>query len=195
MTSKAMMAVVAAGALVAGGLVGGGVGAVAAVATAKPHGPSAPPPVADLPNGSQRYLPGVKVSAISDGWLKQKNNWTCEPDDSKSGPSSGAKQQLNCTAPGELSYLVNVEIEYDDETHVRVVDADCAPVIKPGNAYCTSTFGNLAELIVGSTKPDLHKSAQDWGSQNADSDKSTTIGGLRLAVTLDPHYIEITPDA
>jgi hypothetical protein len=190
-----VIALVATGALVAGGLVGGGVGAAAALASAEPHGPGAPPPVAGLPNGNQRYLPGVKVSAISDGWLKQKNKWTCEPDDSKHSPASGAKNQLDCTAPGDSSYLFNVEIEYDDETHVRAVDADCAPVIKPGNPYCTSTFGNLAELIVSFSHPDLQKQAQDWGNQNADSDNSTTIGGVRLTVTLDPHYLEATPDA
>jgi len=185
---------VAIAALLVGGLAGAAAGAGAGVAGSKPHGPTAPPTfAADFPNARQRYLPGVTVSAIAQTWLKEGNSWTCEPDDSHAGPTSGAKQRLECTAPGDLKYDVGVDIEYDDETHLRAVDADCSPILRPGNTYCRSLFANLGDALLAASQPDLRKQAQDWAGQNADSDNSTVIGGVRLSVKLTPHFIHATP--
>jgi hypothetical protein len=187
-------ALVLAGASLLGALLGGGVGAAgASVSGGHPHGPSAPPAFAEgFPNGSQRYLPGVTVSSISDDWLVKLNKWTCAPTDVSTPPQSGAKERMDCTASGDAKYDLEVDIEYDDGTHVRMVRARCE--YGPGSKGCRSLFANLADAVLASQAGERRK-AQDWGAKNTDADSSTVIGGVQLLASLDPHSLSCTPAA
>jgi hypothetical protein len=177
------------GALLIGGLLGAGVGTGTGLAVPQPHGPSAPPAFgAGFPNGDQRFLPGVTVSLIATKWLERDNKWTCEENNK---PQFGAVHQLDCTAPGNQKYDVNVDIDYDDETHVRAVSASCS--YRPGAEACRSLFANVANIVLYS-QADLRKQGEDWASKNVDTDNDTVIGGVRLDAKLEPHYLHITPE-
>lgn len=186
---KAVAVLIVVGALALGACPGGIVGAVAGVTGVEPTGPTAPPSIAaEFPNGDQRYLPGVTVAALAEDWLKSNNSYTCAP--AEKVVLSGAKKRLECEGPGDMSSDVSVDIEYDDDTHVRHVRAVCR--FDPGANYCKSLFSVLGFEIFRS-KPDLQKQAQDWGAKNVDSDNVTTIGGITLVVSLSPHEIRAMP--
>ncbi|WP_214416803.1 hypothetical protein [Sphaerisporangium fuscum] len=177
--------------MLVGLVVGGAGGAAIARSATPPHGPGAPGKIPEgFPNGRQIYLPGVTVDFISEEWLKKVNHWTCAPW-TENKPHTGAKSWLNCTPKGDLRYEIDVNIEYDDDTHVRMVSADCYH-LGPGTRTCTSLFANLGWEVLH-TQPALRKKAQDWGAKHADSDAQLTIGGITLVNRLDPHDIEAVP--
>ncbi|RJL23234.1 hypothetical protein [Bailinhaonella thermotolerans] len=179
--------------LIAGGLLAGGVaGAAAGFAGTGKSGPAAPGPLpAAFPHGGQRHLPGVTVSHLADRWLKGANGWGCRPwTDTKA--ISGARSRLYCTARDGSKYDVGVDIEYDDQTHVRRVSAECH--LGPGTRYCTTLFQAMAVEIF-TTRPGLRRQAAEWGRANADTDASTTLGGIRLTAELEPHRLTATPAA
>jgi hypothetical protein len=176
-------------ALVLGGLIGAGLGAGIAAATTHRHGPAGPPPLAaDFPNASRQYLPGVTVSMISQDWLVKANKWTCGPADNK--PAAGAKKEMECAAPGDQKYDLYVDIAYDAEDKVRLVTAWCN--YGPGAHACETLFGTFADAVLIPQK-ELRKQGYDWASKNADSDESTTIGGVRFEASLSPHNMDAMP--
>jgi hypothetical protein len=185
----ALMVLVPLLALALGGLFGAAVGAGVATATTHRHGPAEPPPLAaDFPDASKQYLPGVTVSMISQEWLVKANKWTCGPSENK--PPAGAKKQMECTAPGDQKNDVYVDIAYDAEDKVRLATAWCH--YKPGANACKTLFGAFADAVL-IPQQELRQQGYDWASENADSDESTVIGGIRFEASLSPHTIDAMP--
>ena len=177
--------------LVLCGITGAGSGWVTGTLTTNPELLSALPPTdADFPTADRRYLPGVKVGVVVEDWMKKANSYTCAPPDPPGRTLSEAKQRLECLAPGDLKWDLTVDIEFDDETHVRYVRADCE--FKPGAKACSSLFATMADALL-SGNAELRKQAFDWAEKNADTDNSTTIGGIRFSVKLEPHSIVAEP--
>jgi hypothetical protein len=186
---KAVAVLIVVGALLLGACPGGIAGAVAGVTGVEPTGPTTPPAMAaEFPHGDQRYLPGVTVPALADDWLKKKNSYTCAA--AAKAQVSGAKQRLECEGPGDLRFDVFVYIEYDDDTHVRYVEAVCR--LDPGANYCRSLFSVVGYKMF-EDQPELRQQAQDWGAKNVDSDNVTTIGGVTFLVSLKPHELSAMP--
>ncbi|MGW0435152.1 hypothetical protein ACWDV4_21760 [Micromonospora sp. NPDC003197] len=177
--------------LVLSGLVGAVVGGVTGTLTTGPEGPSALPSTdASFPTVERRYLPGVKVSTVTEEWLKKANSYTCTPPDSGRRTISEAAKQLQCEPPGNLKYAMSVGIEFGDEAQVRYVRADCW--LKPGSKVCVSLFATFADaLMYGNTE--LRKQAYEWAEKNAETDNVTTIGGIRFTVRLEPRSIVAEP--
>ncbi|MFG1777726.1 hypothetical protein ACGFIG_15005 [Micromonospora sp. NPDC049048] len=177
--------------LVLCGLAGAVSGGAAGTLTTDPVGPSALPSTgADFPSADRRYLPGVKVATIAEDWLKKTNSYTCTPPERPSRTVSEAPQFQQCTAPGNLRWDLTVSIEFDDETHVRLIRADCA--FKPGAKVCASLFATTADAVLAGN-PELRQQAYDWAEKNAESDSVTTIGGVRFTIRLQPRSITAVP--
>jgi len=188
---KALLVLAVVVPLVLCGLVGAVSGGVTGTLTTSPEGPSGVPSIdADFPNADRRYLPGVKVAIVVEDWMKKANSYTCAPPEPPGRTLSEAKQRLECEAPGDLKYDLSVDIEFDDETHVRYVRADCD--FKPGAKACSSLFATMADALL-SENAELRKQAFDWAEKNADTDNVTAIGGIRFSVSLEPHSITAEP--
>ncbi|MGW4502222.1 hypothetical protein ACWENR_26890 [Micromonospora sp. NPDC004336] len=173
------------------GLAGALAGGVAGTLSADPAGPTAPPSMdADFPSADRRYLPGVRVATIADGWLRKSNSYTCAPADRPARTVSEAAQRLECTAPGALKWDLTVDIEFDGETQVRYVRADCA--LKRGAKVCGSLFATMADALL-SQDAELRRQAYEWAAKNAETDEVTTIGGIRFSVRLEPRSITAEP--
>ncbi|MBB4958836.1 hypothetical protein [Micromonospora polyrhachis] len=173
------------------GLVGGGAGWVTGTMTTNPEELTALPSVdADFPTGDRRYLPGVKVATVVEDWMKKANSYNCSPPDEPSRTISEASQRLECMAPGDLKWDLTVDIEFDDETHVRYVRADCE--FKPGSKACTSLFATMADALLRDNA-ELRKQAYEWAEKNAETDNVTAIGGIRFKVSLEPRSIVAEP--
>jgi len=177
------------------GAVGALAGFVLAVVTApQPVGPSAPPAIpADFPNAEKRYLPGVTVSRIADDWMKKANSYTCKPHEvpATNVEEGRAPKELECSAPGDAKWDLYTSIEYDDEKHVRAVEAHCH--YGPGSVACSSLFATMADAIF--TDPELRKRAATWAEKNADADNETVIGGVRFRSSLEnPHSLRAMPE-
>lgn len=186
---KVVAVLIAVGALLLCACPGAIFGSVAGEIRIEPTGPTVPPAMAaDFPGGDQRYLPGVTVTALAEDWLKKENSYTCAA--AAKAQTSGAKQRLECEGPGDLSTEVSVAIEYDDDTHVRYVEAVCR--FDPGANYCKSLFSGVGYKVF-EDKPELRQQAEDWGAKNVDSDNVTTIGGVMFAVSLSPNKFTAMP--
>ncbi|GAB3138918.1 hypothetical protein [Microbispora hainanensis] len=178
------------GLVTAGLLLGGGVGAAAGLGSASPKGSARPPAFsADFPGGDRRYLPGVTVAMISDDWLKKSNKWKCAKKPDKDETSSGAAHRVECEPPDDRGDM-SVYIEYDKEDSVRQVAATCWLGLH--TVACTSLFSTMADTLLIPRKS-LRKQAAGWAKKNADSERSTTIGGVRLEFDLSPHGMTATP--
>jgi hypothetical protein len=176
--------------LLCGG-VGAVAGGVAATSTTDPVGPTAPPSAdADFPSTERRYLPGVKAATVVREWMTKTNSYACDPPEKPTRTVSEAAQLQQCTAPGNLRGDLTVSVEFDDETRVRYVRADCA--FKPGAKVCVSLFATMADALL-SGNPELRQQAYDWAEKNAESDNVTTIGGIRFTVDLQPRSLTAEP--
>ncbi|NBE79570.1 hypothetical protein [Micromonospora rubida] len=188
---KALLVLAVVAPLVLCGLVGVLSGGIVATSTTDPVGPSALPSTdADFPSVDRRYLPGVKVATVVEDWLKKTNSYTCTPPERPSRTLSEAPQRQGCTAPGNLRWKLSVDVEFDDETHVRHVRGDC--VFKPGAKVCASLFATMADAVL-SGNPELRKQAYEWAEKNAEADNVTTIGGVRFTIKLEPRSITAEP--
>lgn len=181
------------GALIVGGLCGGGPGAVAGYLTSQPDGPTAPPSMRpEFPDAARRYLPDLKVADLADSWLVRPNGWTCAASESRTRISE-AENLMDCEPTEDGLYLVNAKIEYDGDTQLQYVAVTCP--FKPGANYCKTLFAALGDALFP-RRPELAKQAEQWAGKNVDGDDvSTVIGGIRLTVELSPHRVTVIPDA
>jgi hypothetical protein len=183
--TQVLVALAVMGGLIVGGALGAVCARLTATAVSEPTGPQAPPPIdADFPNEEQNFLPGVTVDLIAQRWLKAKG-YTCAVGGSY-GNVSGARHRMLCELPGSLSFSQEVLIEYDDDTHVRRATGRCE--LRPGASPCRTLFADLAYTLLHSDTA-LRDQARDWAGKNVDTDNSTTIGGVRFQVSLEPHTL------
>jgi hypothetical protein len=184
--SRLLVVLLTASGLLAGALAGGVSGAVAGLSWAQPAGPTAPPtPATNFPNSDQRFLPNVTMAYAAERWLKDGNRYTCTAEDFDR-PADDAPHRMRCQPPGDLGFDLNVLLEYDDDTHVRKVTANCE--LPPGAAACKTLFASTAYALFH-TDPRLREQGRGWAAKNVDTDNATTIGGVRLQVSLEPHSI------
>ncbi|RSM54642.1 hypothetical protein DMB66_37505 [Actinoplanes sp. ATCC 53533] len=181
------------GALIVGGVLGSGPGAVAAYFTTQPDGPTAPPSMLpEFPDAARRYLPDLTVASLASGWLVKANGYRCGPSEIKSRRSA-AKNLMSCTTTEAGLSSMNVGIEYDGDAQIQYVSVRCGH--KPGSNYCKTLFAGLGDALFFSRR-ELAKQAAEWAGENVDGDNvSTSIGGIRLSVDLGSHSITAIPDA
>lgn len=172
-------------------LLGGVLGGVTGLVTTEVPGSTTPPAfAADFPGGDQQYLPSVTLSMIVDDWMKKANSWKCTQEAGDPDAWSRAKRRTTCEPPDGRGDMY-VDIEYDSPDKVKVVEATC----RLGNytRACTTLFSTMADAVfIG--RPKLRKSVAAWAKKNADSERHTIIGGVRLQANLEPHGLRITPE-
>jgi len=181
------------GAVIVGGVLGGGPGAVAAYLTTQPDGPTAPPVMLpEFPDAARRYLPDLTVAGLADDWLEKANGYKCSPSDITTRRSQ-AKNLMSCTTTEAGLSSMDVDIEYDGDAQIQYVSVRCGH--KPGSNYCKTLFAGLGDALFFRRR-ELAKQAAEWAGKNVDGDNiNTSIGGVRLSVDLGSHSITAIPDA
>lgn len=179
------------GTLVATAVLGGIVGGVTGLVTTEPPGSDTPPVFASkFPNGARQYLPKVTLAAVVDDWLKKANAWKCA-DESAEDLFSGATKAMECHPPDDDGDMY-VNIEYDAPDKVRVVRSTCRLGLK--SKACTTLSSTLADAVLAPHGDELRAQAAKWATENAASERVTTIGGIRLEADLDaPAGMSATP--
>ncbi|MEQ4306228.1 hypothetical protein ABNF97_33410 [Plantactinospora sp. B6F1] len=188
--SKAGFLLALVGTLVAAAVLGGLIGGVTGMVTTEPPGnDSAPPFAAEFPTGERRYMTGVTLALVVEDWLKKANSWVCT-DKPDAEPFSRATKALECTPPGDEGDM-RVTVEYDADDKVRVVTSTCRLGLK--TKACTTLAATLADTVLTPQGDQLRKQASEWATKNADSERVTTIGGIRLEASLSPHGMTASP--
>jgi hypothetical protein len=145
---------------------------------------------ANFPKGSDRYLRDLTVSAITVDWLAKEKSWTCKVTNVASSSVGEARKRTGCGPRGQTADYLKVTIAHDANAKVRSVNVRCD--YGPGNRTCRRLFTDLVDVVMAGDERQRSQ-AIDWARTNVDSDETTIIGGIRLAATLSPHYLDITP--
>ncbi|GAA3729481.1 hypothetical protein GCM10022225_08710 [Plantactinospora mayteni] len=178
------------GTLVATALLGGLVGGVAGMVTTEPPGnESAPGFAAEFPTGDRQYMTGVTLAAVVEDWMKKSNSWVCS--DTTSPETSGKSGKAMECLPADDDREMYVTIEYDADDKIKLVAGRCRVGLK--STPCTTLAASLADVVLSPQGDQLRKQAEKWATENADSERVTTIGGIRLEASLDPHGMTATP--
>jgi hypothetical protein len=174
-------------------LVGGLVGGLAGTASTEPPGIDTPPPfAAEFPTGERRYLKGVTLDWVVEDWMKRANSWTCT--EQNRGPDGllAAERSTRCT-PADNRGEMYVTVGYDAADKVVSVQGTCSLGLK--TKACTSLSAALVGRVLSPQGQQVRDQAFKWAEQNADSERTTIIGGVRLSASLDPHGMTATPAA
>jgi len=192
--SKAGFVLALVGTVVVTGLLGGCIGWATGLATTEPPGIDTPPPLpAEFPAAEMQYLRGVTVALIADDWLKKANGWNCEKPEPGVNRFNPTKFMMDCRPRGDAELDMRVSIEYDADDKVKLVNAKCN--LGVNNETCTSLFASMAHTVLTPQGEELQQQAEKWATENASTERSTVIGGVRLEANLDPNGMEATPAA
>jgi hypothetical protein len=192
--AKAGFALALVGTLVATALVGGIGGGIAGLGSTEPPGNDTPPQLAaEFPTSERQYLPGVTLDLVIEDWMKKANSFKCSEKDGDSDAYLEAKKVAECSAPDDEDREIVVTVMYDAADKVKLVEASCRVGLK--TEACTTTAGSLADTVLSPQGKQLRDQAAKWAEQNVDSERATTVGGIRLTASLDPHRMTATPAA
>lgn len=181
------------GAVLVMALVGGLIGWIVGVTTTEPPGIEDPPEfAAEFPTSDIVYLPGVTIALVVDEWLKDANNWKCEPPKEGEELFSGAAKAIDCEPPDD-DVFASVHIEFDADDKVRLVRSRCSEGLNSN--VCITLASSLAHTVLTPQGEAARNEAEKWAKENAASERVTVISGVRLEAGLDPQVMEATPAA
>lgn len=181
------------GTLVAAALLGGIIGWTVGTTTTEPPGNDTPPELAaEFPSGDRQCLPGVTLDLVVDDWLKKANSWQCTDEPADPDNYLGVKRVTECSPDEDREMLVRVE--YDAEDKIKLVESTCRRSLK--TTACTTLAAALAQTVLSPQGKKLRDQAEKWARENADSERGTVIGGVRLQANLQSgHEMAATPAA
>ncbi|MEO3924200.1 hypothetical protein ABGB07_10120 [Micromonosporaceae bacterium B7E4] len=189
--SKAGFLLALVGTLVATAVLGGLVGGIAGMVTTEPPGnDSAPQFAAEFPTAERQYMTGVTLAVVAEDWMKKSNSWVCT-DATTPETSERSRKTMECRPPDDDEREMYVTIEYDADDKIKLVGGRCRAGLK--SKPCTTLAASLADAVLSPQGDQLRGQAEKWATENADSERVTTIGGIRLEASLDPHGMTATP--
>ncbi|MDQ7908251.1 hypothetical protein RB614_27365 [Phytohabitans sp. ZYX-F-186] len=190
--AKAGFVLALAGTLVAAALCGGLAGGIGGAASTEPPDSDTPPALAaEFPSGERQYMTGVTLDVVVEDWMKKSNSWTCAEKDADPDGYVQVKKMTECGLPDDEDRDTFVTVGYDAADKIKMVEATCRVGLKT-NA-CTTLASTLADAVLSPQGDELRGQAGKWAKENVDSERATTIGGIRLTASLDPHRMTATP--
>jgi hypothetical protein len=190
--SKAGFVLALVGTMGAAALFGGLVGGVAGATSTEPPGSDTPPQLAaEFPTGERQYMTEVTLDVVVEDWMKKVNSWKCSEKDGDPDAYVQTKKVTECSSPDDEDRDMFVTVGYDAPDKIKVVEATCRVGLKTN--VCTTLASALADAVLSPQGNQLRDQAAKWATANVDSERATTVGGIRLTASLQPHRMTATP--